>query len=106
MAQTKPKIELVKHKRKQSLANKPKESDESRLSEAVKKKEFWQQEISDLSNQQYQSLEAALEALVDKVLLRFPPPAEQMEATRTFLLELLQSDPTVEETLRKSLNIR
>ncbi len=106
MAQTKKKIEPVKSTKKGGTRREGVTTSNVTLEATLKDSKFWEAEIADLAKQEHTSIRAALEALVDKVLKRYPPQQDQLELTRSFLLDLLESDPTIEETLRKNLNIR
>lgn len=89
--------------------SKVRETGSSQLAEkpkgAFSKKDFWKEEINGLAAEQFESVDAALVGLIDRALKRFPPQSEQIAATRSFLLDLLRTDPEIEVAIRKHFKI-
>lgn len=105
MAQIKKKSEPEKPKRGLQKNGSQKKVASRQMDPGRYDDQAWKAEIQKLSGHEYKSIRAAIEAVVDMVLIHYPPPLDKLEQTRSFLLDLLESDPTIEEILLSNLTI-
>ena len=75
-------------------------------SQAEKLLAYWQEEIKALSSEVFASEEAALNTLMDRVLTRLTMPEHLIAPTREFLETLFVTDPTLMDTIRKTMKIK
>lgn len=68
--------------------------------------EFWQSEISALQNEEYESMDEAIEAVVRRVVVRLLGDAKGEDDLTSFLAGVIESDPDLQEELKRSLSIK
>ena len=68
--------------------------------------QIWQSEIHDLESQEFESLELAVVALIEKVLDRMQVSANNREETKEFLAELFSTDPAMQDEIKSILKIK
>lgn len=66
----------------------------------------WQGEIDNILNNDYSSVEQAIEALIETVLDKMSVPAQEKAATREFLFEIFTDDQDLCERIASSLKIK
>ena len=77
-----------------------------KLSEEVKARvHFWQEEIDQLRERQFTSLEEALQTLIASVTTRMEDGSRDSDKEREFLYDLLSTDPGVMAYLQSVLKI-
>jgi hypothetical protein len=104
----------LKHKPTESPSKKPKSAKSfgahAQVKESVSRSEaersklvaqVWQQEVEQLSSQRFKSVEAAISAIASKVSERLHGDAEM----ESFLRLMLETDPGLQDELRKVLRI-
>jgi len=103
MASTKKKIqeEISKNKSQKREVVQETISEDSRQA-----MQLWQKELEDLESMSFNSLEEAIDVLIEKVLLRLEAEAASREETKNFLTELFATDPTLQEELKAILKIK
>ena len=75
----------------------------SRDPEMLRMMDLWKEEIHDLSTRKFSSLEEGIEALAEKVLLRFKMHGNK--EMREHLIAMLSEDPLIVSDIRQALQI-
>ncbi len=68
--------------------------------------QFWKEEIAALSEQQFQTVEHAVAAVVDSVVKRFQEEGHSGEQMREFLTFLFDTDPELKAQVSRVLRVR
>ena len=63
----------------------------------------WSKEISELRKQKFNSVDEALQLIVERVIERMSLSEKEGVKVRAFLLLLIQNDPSLQEELRKNI---
>lgn len=98
--------EANKKKKQQSTSSAPKVNtlSESDLSVMA----AWNSEVESLMQTEFQDLDEAIHALIDKVVSRMEPGGDDAhkQKTKEFIYEFLTGDPDIEKELKSILNLK
>jgi hypothetical protein len=64
---------------------------------------FWKDELAELEASNFNSVEEAINALIDKVLIKLELDKVDSSETKQFLLELFETDPVLQEEIKNVL---
>ena len=92
-------------KKKRSFAVKEQRAVEVSGDESDIIERFWNEELQSLQGSHFGSVDAAIQCIVDKVLLRLKMDNEADDGLKDFLLDLFEHDPELRESLSDILNI-
>ncbi len=109
MNQVKRKIKLVQSSSSKSKRGKRPQTSLSIQGEDLGSAEitsFWKQEIDFLESQRFESVSAAIDSLVDRVLVRLNVPEPQQQEVREYLVVLFATDPELQEELSSIVPIK
>lgn len=67
--------------------------------------EFWSKEIAAVSQATFESVDAAIDAIADRVVARMSSPSMNDQETKRFVAELLSSNDEIVATLKEVLHI-
>ena len=105
MGQTKRKLE-TNHPGQQTRRSSVPDAKAQPDAKTLERMDFWSEAIQGLSAQEFETTEAAIEAVVDAVIAKFPGGFAEHKNPKEFLQMLLETDPGIELVLKKTLKIR
>lgn len=68
-------------------------------------KKFWAEEVETLKGSHFKSIDDAMKAVVDCVVVKMRVPKSQQNEVSEFLLELFAQDPSLKDQLRNLLKL-
>ena len=104
---SKKKVESITKQTKSSVPDTRMQSSAAPVSEESKALvEMWKHEVSELENVEFATMDEALNVIIGKVLDRFGPNLTSRKETHEFLVELLSTDPGLQDELCGLLKIK
>lgn len=67
---------------------------------------LWREEISTIAELRFDSLEQALDHIIDAVVRRIDPEGSEADTIRLYLRAILDTDPGIKEELAQLVNLR
>ena len=92
-------------KRQVNLNVKRSEGQSEHELEAEQIAQFWEEEVSELSNQTFATEQDAVNAVIGRVVTRLKTPQKLVAETTKFLELMFATDPTLTEELRELVQI-